>query len=155
MSTDTPRHTLVDGRPVIGAAEWIGLPALGVPAIRARVDTGAHTSALHVEDAAVEERDGAPWIRFRVPNRMRKADRWWSCEAPVDHWRRVRNTSGEAEQRPVIVTEITLGAWRYRIDVTLTGRERMRYHFLLGRSAMQGGLLVDPGHAFLHGKPQR
>ena len=138
---------------IIGAVEWVALPDLGVPLLRARIDTGAHTSALHAEELEVFERDGAEWVRFRVPNRMRNPKRWSDCEAPVHDWRQVRCTSGESERRPVLESRIALGSDLWPLEINLTQRDRMRYPFLLGRSAMEDRVLVNPTHAYLHGKP--
>lgn len=144
---------MISGKLIIGGVEWVALPDLGLPPLRARIDTGAHTSSLHAENLELFYRDGARWVRFRVPNRMRKPTRWWDCEAAIACWRSVRCTSGESERRPVIQTTLELGERRWSVDLNLTSRERMRYHFLLGRSAMADGILVNPGHVFLHGRP--
>ena len=147
-------HPVTHSSLVIGAVEWVALPDLGVPLLRARIDTGAHTSSLHAEDMETFTEGGEDRVRFRVPHRMRNPKRWSECEAKIHDWRDVRCTSGESERRPVIHTRLTIGTLSWDVEINLSLRDRMRYPFLLGRSAMQDRVLVNPGHAYLHGKPR-
>ena len=139
---------------VIGACEWVALPDLGIDRLRARVDTGAKSCALHASDIEAFERDGRSWVRFRVHMGHPEPNRWLACEAPLRAVRRVRNTSGEMEDRYTIRTTIVIGHSRWAVDITLTNRERMNYRMLLGRKAMENHALIYPARTFLQGKPR-
>lgn len=139
---------------IIGACEWVALPELGIPRLRARVDTGAKSCSLHASDILPFERDGKSWVRFRVhlgyPEPVRDQD----CECLLAGVRAVRSTSGESEQRYTIRTPIIIGHSRWSVDITLSNRERMRYRMLLGRTAMENHALVYPARTFLQGQPR-
>ncbi len=139
---------------IIGACEWIALPELGIDRLRARVDTGAKSCALHASDIAPFDRDGTDWVRFRVHlgHPRPRDDRL--CESRLKAVRRVRPTSGEFETRYTIQTPIIIGHSRWMVDITLTDRGRMRYRMLLGRKAMENHALVYPARIFLQGKPR-
>jgi len=139
---------------IIGACEWIALPELGINQLRARVDTGAKSCALHALDIEQFERDGMVYAGFRIPVGRHEDTRWQRCEARVRRTRRVRNTSGELEERLTIRTPLIIGHSRWEVDITLTNRERMRYRMLLGRTAMENHALVYPARTFLQGKPR-
>lgn len=139
---------------IIGACEWVALPELGINQLRARVDTGAKSCALHAGEIEQVERDGVAFAIFRVPIGRHEAMRWQTCETRVRRIRRVRNTSGELEERLTIRTPLVIGHSRWEVDITLTNRERMRYRMLLGRSAMENHALVYPARTFLQGKPR-
>jgi len=139
---------------IIGACEWVALPELGINQLRARVDTGAKSCALHALDIEQFERDGVAYATFRIPVGRHEAMRWQRCEARIRRTRRVRNTSGEPEERLTIRTPLIIGHSRWDVDITLTNRERMRYRMLLGRTAMEDHALVYPARTFLQGKPR-
>jgi hypothetical protein len=139
-------------RIVIGWREWVGLPDLGLRLIKAKVDTGARTSSLHAFQVETFEKQGALYVRFRIhPHRSRK-DLVVTCEAPVVDNRVVSDSSGRRERRYVIMSMLAIGAVRFPIEITLYNRETMSHRMLIGRSAMHQ-LVIDPGHAFLLGKP--
>ncbi|HSH26442.1 MAG TPA: RimK/LysX family protein [Wenzhouxiangella sp.] len=139
---------------IIGACEWVALPELGIRQLRARVDTGARSCALHADDIEPLMRNGRRRVAFRVPVGPRRSTRWVDCEADLLATRRVRNTSGEFEERVTIRTPLIVGHSRWDVDITLTNRERMRYRMLLGRVAMENHALVYPARTFLQGKPR-
>jgi len=139
---------------IIGACEWVALPELGISQLRARVDTGAKTCAMHASDIEQIERGDVTLAIFHVPIGRHEATRWQRCEAEVRRIRRVRNTSGELEERLTIRTPVVIGHSRWDVDITLTNRERMRYRMLLGRTAMENHALVYPARTFLQGKPR-
>jgi ribosomal protein S6--L-glutamate ligase len=133
---------------ILGWEEWIALPGLGLPAIKAKVDTGARTSALH---AAFVEPFGSkrkPKVRFGVRPIPRRDDVEIVCEAPVVDFRAVRSSNGKLEQRYVISTPLRIGDREWPIEVTLTNRDMMAYRMLLGRQAIIEGVLVDPSASF-------
>lgn len=139
---------------IIGACEWVALPELGINQLRARVDTGAKSCAMHATEIEQVERDGITLAVFHVPIGRHEAVRWQRCEAEVRRIRRVRNTSGELEERLTIRTPLVIGHSRWDVDITLTNREKMRYRMLLGRTAMEDHALVYPARTFLQGKPR-
>lgn len=139
---------------IIGACEWVALPDLGISQLRARVDTGAKTCAMHASEIEQVERDGVSLAVFHVPIGRHESIRWQRCEARVRRIRRVRNTSGELEERLTIRTPLVIGHSRWAVDITLTNREKMRYRMLLGRTAMENHALVYPARTFLQGKPR-
>ncbi len=139
---------------IIGACEWVALPELGIDRLRARVDTGARSCALHALNIRPFQRDGQDWVAFRIHTDHPKSASDQDCECRLNGTRIVRSTSGEAEQRFSIRTSIVIGHSRWRVNITLTNRERMRYRMLLGRTAMENHALVYPARTFLQGKPR-
>ena len=134
--------------PMLGWREWVGLPALGIPQIKAKMDTGARTSAIH---AFAIERLSARRVRFAVHPIQKSAQTIW-CEANVLEDRWVSDSGGHRELRPVIVTPVVLGEHRWEIEVTLTARETMLLRMLLGRTALNRQYTVNPAKSFLMGK---
>lgn len=139
---------------IIGACEWIALPELGIDHLRARVDTGAKSCALHASDIESFVTDGVDRVRFRVYVGHPEPGGWHPCECRLKGHRRVRNTSGELEERFTIRTDIVVGHTRWPVDITLTNREKMKYRMLLGRTAMENHALVYPARTFLQGRPR-
>ena len=131
---------------VLGWQEWVALPLLGLPAIKAKIDTGARTSALHAFDI---EAAGDGRIAFKVHPIPRRSDIVVACEARLVDSRDVTSSNGERERRVVIETEIEIAGCRWPIEVTLTNRALMRARMLLGRQALAGHALVDPAVALV------
>jgi hypothetical protein len=135
---------------VVGWREWAGLPRLGIARVKAKLDTGARTSALHANSIVAFEAAGTNWVRFDVTGEAETAP--WH-EAPVFDRRLVRSSNGEAELRFVIRTELLLAGQAWPIELTLTNRERMELPMLIGREAMAGRVLVDAAKSWLWGRP--
>jgi ribosomal protein S6--L-glutamate ligase len=133
---------------VLGWEEWVALPELGLPAIKAKVDTGARTSALHAFYVEPYGPARARMVRFGVHPIPRRADVAIECKARVVDWRVVVSSNGEREQRYVIETALGIGERQWPIEVTLTNRDTMAYRMLLGRQAIESGVLVDPSSSF-------
>lgn len=138
---------------VIGWREEIGLPELGIAQMRAKIDTGARTSALHAEKQELFERDGKSWVRFLIPQDASRTLKL--VELPLKDQRNIKNTSGVPERRLIVSTVLLLGAHRWHIDVSLADRKKMEFDLILGRTAIRGRrVLVDPGKSFLLGQPR-
>ena len=129
---------------IIGWREWIALPDLNVPAIKAKVDTGARTSALHAFDVEPFELDGKPFVSFNVHPLQGDDDLVIPCTAPLVDRRKVTNSGGQSQRRYVIATTLLLAGRSWPIELTLTNRDEMKFRMLLGRNAMSGRLVVDP-----------
>ncbi len=137
---------------IIGWREWVVLPELGIPGIKAKVDTGAKTSALHTFNVEVVEKDGREFARFLVHPDQQRDDLVLSCEAPVIDKRPVRDSGGHVEDRYVIETLFELGGKRMPIEMTLTNRDDMLFRMLLGRSALvKAGFTVNPDLSYAAG----
>ncbi len=141
--------------PLIGWREWIALPAFGIPRIKVKVDTGARSSALHAFDIEPYRARGRDWVRFKVHPVQRAATPEHVVEAPLVAHRRVRNTSGRAELRPVVMTTIALLGREWPIELTLASRDQMGFRMLLGRQAVRRRFHVDPSGSYFGGRPKR
>jgi hypothetical protein len=139
--------------PIIGWREWIALPDLGVERIKAKIDTGARSSALHAFNVKRFERDGERWVRFGIHPRQRSAKGEVIVEAPILEYRRVKSSGGHETNRPVIVTAVRWRGILWQVELTLAARDAMGFRMLLGRQAIRGRMVVDPGRSFLGEKP--
>ena len=140
---------------LIGWREWLALPSLGLPAIKAKIDTGALSSSLHVASLESFERDGRTWLRFAVAPRRR--GRLVRCEAPATDRRDVTDSGGRTTRRWFVQTEIVLGGRRFRAEINLTNRGDMLFPMLLGRTALRGRFRIDPQLSYACGqlRPRR
>lgn len=138
---------------VLGWREWVCLPELGIAHIKAKVDTGARTSALHAFELERFEQDGIARVRFSIHPYQHDTTTVSRCVADLLDERNVTDSGGHRELRPVIRTAVLLGSVRREIEMTLTSRETMKFRMLLGRTAMSGNFMVDPERSFLLGTP--
>ncbi|MGF1642596.1 MAG: ATP-dependent zinc protease [Thiotrichales bacterium] len=138
-------------REVIGWREWVIVHELGLPPVKAKVDTGARTSCLHAFQIRGFKRKGARWVRFHVHPRQHDSETVVVCEAPVLDRRWVTDSGGHRSKRYVIAVPISLGRHTQRIEITLTARDTMLFRMLLGRSALGERYLVDARASFRMG----
>lgn len=134
---------------IIGRLESISLPELGIEALEVRVDTGAKTSSLHVDNIVKYMHKGKPSVKFDIHPDIHNVDRLVPCKAVISDIRKIKSSNGEAEQRYVIKTPVTLGSETWQIEITLTDRADMNYLMLFGREAIGNKLLVDASQVFL------
>ena len=139
----------------VGWREWVGFPSMDLPHIKAKMDTGARTSALHAFRLEPFDRGGSEWLRFAVHPLQRRTDLVVWHETEVVDVRSVSDSGGHREERYVVETELALGGRRWPIECTLTNRDSMLFRVLLGRTALAGRVLVDPQGSYLTGRPHR
>ncbi len=143
---------MLQSKIILGSEEWCTFPELGIPSIKARVDSGAKTSALHAKNIAPFIKDGQNWVKFDINPIQNNVKTIIHCEAPLVDKRVVKSSSGFREQRYVIQTSLEIGNSKWVIEMTLTNRDSMGFRMLLGREAMSGRVLVDPEQQYLMGQ---
>jgi hypothetical protein len=136
----------------LGWREWVDLPELGLADIKAKVDTGARTSALHAFELRTCEEDGKKRVEFKMHPNQRDRQTVVVCTADIKDEREVRDSGGHLENRWVIETPVSIGGETWSIELTLTARDDMLFRMLLGRTAMRGRAIVDPSRSYLAGK---
>lgn len=132
----------------VGWEEWLALSSLGLPALKAKTDTGARTSALHAFNIQPFGSEEKPKVRFGIHPIPDRPDIEVYCSAPVVDKREVTSSNGQTELRYVIKTPVTMGERTWDIEITLTNRENMAYRMLLGRAALEE-ITVKPAESFL------
>ena len=137
---------------IVGSAEWLSFSSLGIPAIKARVDSGAKTSSMHAFNIQPFKRHGTAWVSFEVHPLQDNRSVAVRCECPVIDRRLVKSSSGNSERRYVIKAPVKIGSHKWEIEVTLANRDSMGFRMLLGREAMHGRMLVDPSTSFCCGQ---
>ena len=144
-----PAPRAAGARMLVGWREWVGLPELGVAAVKAKIDTGARTSAIHAFTIEPFTREGEDWVAFVLhpvqgDNTVRVA-----CEARVHDRRVIKSSSGHEQHRYVIRTALVLGGETWPVELTLARRDEMGFRMLIGRSALRRRVVVDPARSFL------
>lgn len=137
-------------KPILGCIESCNLPDLGISDMNVRVDTGAKTSSLHVDNLTKYVEDGVTLVQFDIHPDNHNVSHLVTCNAKVTDIRKIKSSNGESEQRYVIKTPIKLGKHMWEIEITLTNRSDMNYLMLLGREGLGEQFLVDPSAVFLN-----
>jgi hypothetical protein len=138
--------------PAVGWREWVSLPELGIDKIKAKVDTGARTSALHAFSLQLFEEDNKKRIRFDIHPIQHNTDKIVTCVADIVDLRWVTDSGGHREERYVINTPVIMGGNSWPIEITLTERDTMLFRMLLGRSAIRKRYIVNPARSFINKK---
>ena len=141
-----------DKQQIIGWREWVALPELGLPKIKAKIDTGARTSALHAFQVDNYLDHGQSMVRFSIHPQQRSTKKIKVCAAELVDNRWVIDSGGHRERRCVIKTPIIMGERCWSIEITLTSRDDMLFRMLLGRTALQKNFLVNASASYLLGK---
>lgn len=134
----------------MGWREWASLPQIGVPWIKAKLDTGARSSALHAFD--IEELPGGERVRFQVHPWQNSVEDAVEVECAVHDRRDVRSSSGHSEERIVVLLDVELFGRTVTAETTLSNRDQMGFRMLIGREALRQGFIVDPARSFLAGR---
>ena len=140
---------------IIGWREWVSLPELDVPRIKAKIDTGARSSSLHAFDVETYTADDVERVRFSIHPVQTRDDLFINADVPILERRHVRSSNGEVSERIVIRTELTLLGTQTHVDLTLANRDAMGFRMLVGREAIRTRFLVDSGASFLAGRIRR
>ncbi len=141
-------------RTVIGWREWVALPDLKIAHIKAKIDTGARTSALHAADIETFHERGQLKVRFTVHPFQQRSDHIVKCTAKVTDERLFTDSGGHREKRYVIETTLGIGDLFFLVEMSLTNRDTMQFRMLLGRTALKKYAVVHPGRSFLLGHPE-
>ena len=134
---------------IIGCVESCSLEQLGISDMDVRIDTGAKTSSLHVDNIKKYVKDGVTRVQFDIHPNSHDVEQVMTCHAKVTDIRRIKSSNGKSEQRYVIKTPIKLGKLVWEIEITLTNRSDMSYLMLLGREGLDDKFLVDASSAYL------
>ncbi len=137
----------------LGWREWVEIDALGVSAVKAKVDTGARSSSLHAEDVSIYEKRGKTYVRFVVGGGKQRGklicDGDGVCKIPLLDMRWITSSNGTRQRRPVIRVDIHLHGQSWPVDLTLSSRGNMGFPMLLGREAIRGRFVIDPARSYL------
>lgn len=140
---------------VAGWREWVSLPGIDVEWIKAKLDSGARSSAIHAFDIHEFPRDDEPWVRFSIHPWQRSGDDSVDVELPIHDRRHVKSSTGHVQERYVVLMDVTLVERTVTAEVTLTSRDQMGFRMLIGREALRQGYLIDSRRSYLGGRPKR
>lgn len=142
-------------RPVIGWREWVSMPDLGIDRIKAKIDTGARSSAIHAWDIEPYTQDGEDWVRFNLHPFQRNDTVVVPAQAKIVDRRPVTNSGGTKEDRFFIEVDIVIGQHHWPIEINLTNRDQMGFRMLLGRTAFQDRVLIAPDRSYMMGRNRK
>jgi hypothetical protein len=137
---------------IVGWREWIRLPDLDLPPVKAKVDTGARTSCLHAFSIRPFTENGQQRVEFQIHPKQFNTELVVTCTADVLDRRTVTDSGGHKEDRWVIQTPLSIGEHQWPIEITLSARDDMRFRMLLGRNAIKRFALVDSSRSYVIGK---
>lgn len=140
--------------PILGWREWVALPELNIDQIKAKIDTGARSSALHAYTIEPYRKGGQRWVMFAIHPIQKHCEVSIECHAPVKDRRLVSDSGGHKQRRYVIETQLIVGHSVVRAEMTLTNRDSMLFRMLIGRTAMNNHFIVNPTISFAQGKPR-
>ena len=140
---------------VLGWREWVGIPQAGLEWVKAKIDTGARSSAIHAFDLETYEQDGAERVRFSIHPWQRSDDDPVELDLPVLDRREVKSSNGQVEQRYAVALDVTLAGRTITTVMTLSNRDEMGFRMLIGREALERGFLVDSSRSYAGGRPRR
>ncbi|CAA9890183.1 conserved hypothetical protein [Candidatus Methylobacter favarea] len=139
--------------PLLGWREWVALPEFDINQIKAKIDTGARSSALHAFAIDPYRKGGQRWVMFAIHPKQKHSDGYIECHAPVKDRRLVSDSGGHKQRRYVIETRLILGDTNIRTEMTLTNRDSMLFRMLIGRTLINTRFIIDPSASYLQGKP--
>jgi hypothetical protein len=142
---------VIGSKIIIGVAEFIDLPALNLPKVATRIDTGAKTSALHCDH--IELNEDKSKVSFWFHPDFHDIDKIVKCSAPLHDIRWIKSSNGSKEQRYVIKTKAVIDGFEWEIELTLTDRSAMQHLMLLGREALENHFMIDPSQTYV-GAPE-
>ena len=137
---------------IIGSQEWCGFTEFKIPAILARVDSGAKTSSLQATQIKLITKDDEDWVSFNINPLQRNTTIRKTITAKVTGKRSIKGSFGISEERFIIKTRITLGKDTFEIELSLANRNTMEFRMLLGRDAIIGRYLINPAEKKLQKK---
>lgn len=140
--------------PLLGWREWVTLPELNLKHIKAKIDTGARSSALHAFALDPYRKGGQRWVMFAIHPEQKHTDTIIECHAPIKDRRFVSDSGGHKQRRYVIESQLIIGQSLISAEITLTNRDNMQFRMLLGRTAMNGHFIIDPSASYLQGEPE-
>ncbi len=142
-----------DSLAILGWREWVSLPELNIARLKAKIDTGARSSALHAFMIDPYLKGATRWVMFAIHPDQHKQDLVIECHAPIKDRRVVSDSGGHKQRRYVIESSVVIGSSQFRGEMTLTNRDCMRFRMLIGRTMMNGHFIVNPMASYLQGKP--
>lgn len=137
---------------LVGWREWCALPQLNVPAIKAKLDTGAKTSSLHAFDIGIHFKKGKPIVKFSIHPLQGNPKLVIQCESPLIDQRWIMSSNGHREHRYVIATSVKIGPKIQLIEFSLSNRDPLKFRMLLGREALKNLAAIDPARSFCQGR---
>jgi len=146
-----PQHPNLN-LPLLGWREWVRLPELAIPKIKAKIDTGARSSALHAFMIDPYIKNHQNWVMFAMHPLQKTETEIIECHAQVKDRRLVSDSGGHKQRRYVIETQLIVGQTAFQAELTLTNRDSMRFRMLLGRTAMNQRFIIDPSASYVQGK---
>ena len=143
---------MLPNKSILGWREWVGLPKLGIPLLKAKIDTGARSCALHTFALETFDRGGTQWLRFDLHPIQMRQDIVVRAEAPIIDQRLVTDSGGHQEYRYFIQTDLTIAGKNFSTEISLTTRDTMRFRMLIGRNVLNGRFTVDPEQSYVTGE---